>query len=239
MTTEYAIGDYVVTAVDDHIGTPREKRVVFPEVTDGEWEPYRDIALNNIGQWQAQWRGHLIRRSDGSGPVILVDTGMGPGPHEHTGKHGQLLESLGALGVSPSDISFVVTTHCHGDHIGWNITRDDEGMRATFSSARYYIAANDWEHYSKPENANEAFDQSVAPLDGLDVRHAVARHRRTHRGIDARERRVGPLEVVVLRVLRDAPELALRLRQRRVEFDGGFRGQHQSGPPATTMAQMM
>lgn len=167
MTTEYEIGDYLISLVDDHIGTPRDKAVVYPEVPDSEWEPYRKIGLNDKGEFQAQWRGHLVRRKDGVGPKILVDTGMGPGPHEHTGKNGELLENLERLNVRPDEIDSVVTTHCHGDHIGWNVTWSGDEAEATFPNATYHIAANDWNFYSQSENSNEGFDRYVAPLESL------------------------------------------------------------------------
>lgn len=173
MSTSFRIGDYLITVVDDHIGAPRDAATVFPDVAPGEWDPYREIAFNSEGGYQSQWRGHLVKRADGTGPVILVDTGMGPGPYEHTGRTGELLDSLAALYVSPADIDAVVTTHCHGDHIGWNITWDGETPHATFPSAAYHVAANDLEHYSKPGNSNAAFGRNVAPLQGLGVLRPV------------------------------------------------------------------
>ena len=174
MTTELQIGEYVVSLVDDHIGTPRDKAVVYPDVDDSEWEPYRRIGLNREGQFQAQWRGHLIRRADGDGPKILVDTGMGPGPHEHTGQKGELLENLMRLGVEPDEIDAVVTTHCHGDHIGWNVTWDGGGPRMTFPNATYHVAKNDWGFYSQSENENEGFERYVQPLGQLGALKLVA-----------------------------------------------------------------
>ena len=119
--------------------------------------------------YQSQWRGHLIRRADGTGPCILVDTGMGPGPHQHTGKRGELLASLKKLGIQQEQVNAVVTTHCHGDHIGWNVSYDGDRPRPTFPNATYFIAANDWAHYTKPEMKNDAFEHSVRPLQGLGV----------------------------------------------------------------------
>jgi glyoxylase-like metal-dependent hydrolase (beta-lactamase superfamily II) len=119
--------------------------------------------------YQSQWRGHIIRRASGSGPAILVDTGMGIGPHQHTGKKGELLDSLKKLGIKQEQVSAVVTTHCHGDHIGWNVTYDGDRPRPTFPNATYFIAANDWDHYTKPEVKNDAFDRGVRPLQGLGV----------------------------------------------------------------------
>lgn len=173
MSTEYAIGDYLVTTVDDHIGAPRDKEVVYPEVPSEAWRPYRSIALNEDGKFQSQWRGHLVRRSDGSGPQILVDTGMGPGPHEHTGREGELIGSLAKLDLSAREIDGVVTTHCHGDHIGWNITHDGDTAALTFPGAKYYIAKNDWDYYSKPENSNPAFERNVLPLEQLGALELV------------------------------------------------------------------
>ena len=173
MTTEYRIGEYVVSVVDDHIGAPRAASDIYPDVTSEDWDPYRSFALSSEGKHQSQWRGHLIRKIDGTGSVILVDTGMGPGPYDHAGKNGELLDSLATLNVKPADVTEVVTTHCHGDHIGWNITWDGDSPRPTFSSASYRVAANDLEHYSRSENANEAFSKNVSPLRELGVLRPV------------------------------------------------------------------
>lgn len=173
MSTEYRIGDYLVSVVDDQIGAPREVTTVFTEVPAEDWGPYRKIAFNSEGMNQSQWRGHLVRRIDGTGPVILVDTGMGPGPYEHTGNSGELLDNLAAQNVSPAEIDAVVTTHCHGDHIGWNITWENDRPQLTFPSAVYHVAANDIEHYSRLGNPNPAFDRQVSPLKELGVLRPV------------------------------------------------------------------
>ncbi len=167
MTTSLVIGDYEITAVLDGPSLPRDPSTVFPDVPAEAWEPYRSIALTAEGKWHPDWRGHLIRATNGSGPTILVDAGMGDVVNEHTGKSGQLLENLATLGVQPEDIDIVVTTHCHGDHIGWNVTYDGDTPRLTFPNATHWIAQRDWEHYSKPENENPAFDKSVKPLEAL------------------------------------------------------------------------
>ncbi len=167
MATRATIGKLEIATIHEHMAAPRDPAVVFPDVPSAAWDPYRSIALNENGDWHFPWRAHLIRPVSGSGPLVLVDAGMGPGPHEHTGRPGELLDSLAAEGVQPEQIDAVVTTHCHGDHIGWNVTWDGDTPRATFSNATYHIARNDWEHYKQPENANEAFDRSVRPLESV------------------------------------------------------------------------
>lgn len=160
------IGEFTVSTVQDHASPERDPAVVYKGVPIEAWAPYRKFALNENGKYRSQWRGHLISGDRGK-PRVLVDTGMGPGPHEHTGKPGELLQSLAALGVRPEQVDAVVITHCHGDHIGWNVTWDGSRPRATFPNAVYHVAANDWEHYLRPENRNEAFDSSVRPLEEL------------------------------------------------------------------------
>jgi glyoxylase-like metal-dependent hydrolase (beta-lactamase superfamily II) len=168
MSTSLSIGEFNITTVQDHQGMDRNPSEVYSEVPASAWDPYRSFALDADGFYRSQWRGHLIQSAN-DGPTILVDTGMGPGPHEHTGKPGELIDSLNALGVSPEEIDVVVITHTHGDHIGWNVTYEDDVPRATFPNARYVVARLDWDHYSKSENANEAFDQQVRPLEALGL----------------------------------------------------------------------
>lgn len=78
-----------------------------------------------------------------------------------------MIDNIAAIGVQPEDIDIVVTTHCHGDHIGWNVTYDGDTPIKTFPNSTHWIAERDWEHYSKPENDNPAFDRSVKPLEQL------------------------------------------------------------------------
>jgi len=79
------IGDYEITAVLDGPSLPRDPSVVFPDLPDSAWDPYRDIALTPEGKWHPDWRGHIIRATNGESPVILVDAGMGDIVNEQTG----------------------------------------------------------------------------------------------------------------------------------------------------------
>jgi glyoxylase-like metal-dependent hydrolase (beta-lactamase superfamily II) len=57
--------------------------------------------------------------------------------------HGDLLGSLAALGVQPEDVTDIVLTHLHFDHIGWVSVNDTP----SFPNATIRCAAADLDHF--------------------------------------------------------------------------------------------
>ncbi|MEL6838661.1 MAG: MBL fold metallo-hydrolase [Pseudomonadota bacterium] len=82
--------------------------------------------------------------------VILFDTGLNPAG---TGA------ALGAAGYAPADITHVVITHMHGDHIGG--LSDDSGAE-TFTNAAYLTGQVEFDHWAGAGNDN--FEAKVRPL---------------------------------------------------------------------------
>lgn len=106
--------------------------------------------------------------------TLLVDTCMGndkePGGHPlfHRLKTGWM-RGLEALGVTPESVDYVMCTHMHGDHVGWN-TRLREGKWVpTFPRARYVFAKREFEHreaawQSYPGRDLGVFADSILPV---------------------------------------------------------------------------
>ncbi len=69
------------------------------------------------------------------GHVVLIDTGYGPGPG------GKLIPSLAAAGVKPGDVTDVLITHSHGDHVGGLV---DAAGAPAFANAKVRMAAAEW-----------------------------------------------------------------------------------------------
>ena len=73
---------------------------------------------------------------------IMVDTGLGNDKQGRAvpawnGLHTPFLDDIAARGFSAEAIDFVICTHLHVDHVGWN-TRLAEGRWVpTFPNARY------------------------------------------------------------------------------------------------------
>ena len=97
------------------------------------------------------------------GQNILVDTGYG---NKLTNKmrqilglerpHGDLLDNLAGLDISPKDIDIVINTHLHFDHCGGNTQLNGNTSTPTFPNARYYIQRLEWADAITPNERTRA-----------------------------------------------------------------------------------
>ncbi len=176
MAGAVTVGNVEITPVLDMVPPPREATMMFTSTTDSDWEQYQDVLEE--GQLQLYYGVWVVRSQ---GKLILVDTGMGPGPHPDRGNRtGNLYEELRPVltppdntqntNVSPSDqIDIVVHTHLHFDHVGWNL-RYQGGMPApTFRRATYLVPKLDWDHFTAPDVIDTApqVKTQVMPLRRL------------------------------------------------------------------------
>jgi glyoxylase-like metal-dependent hydrolase (beta-lactamase superfamily II) len=81
---------------------------------------------------------------------ILFDTGLNAGG---------LLQAMQDAGLTPEDVTHVVLTHMHPDHVG-GLT-DDAG-EPTFPNAAYVAGQAEFDHWA-PQN-NETFEAKVRPF---------------------------------------------------------------------------
>ena len=71
--------------------------------------------------------------------LVLIDTGVGSGMG---GVGGKLQASLTAAGVDPGDITEILISHSHGDHVGGLVGADGALL---FPNAVIRIEANEWD----------------------------------------------------------------------------------------------
>lgn len=82
--------------------------------------------------------------------VILIDTCIGNhkdrlgSPNMHM-LNEPYLERLAALGLAPEDVDYVMCTHLHVDHIGWNTRLIDGRWVPTFPNARYVMSKAEYD----------------------------------------------------------------------------------------------
>ncbi|WP_220668018.1 MBL fold metallo-hydrolase [Raoultella ornithinolytica] len=139
------IGDFVVTALSD--GTMSASL---------DWLSGIETAEATVIQHSARIaepgnihiNGYLIQ---GRGRTLLVDAGAGG--LNNVG--GQLIDNLGAAGISPDDVDTVLLTHGHPDHIGGLL--DAEGL-PVFKQAELHLhplEAQYWQDDEQFKVANE------------------------------------------------------------------------------------
>ena len=98
--------------------------------------------------------------------VVLFDTGLSAAG---------TLPALAAAGYAPEDITIVVITHMHGDHIGGLMNE----VAPTYPNARYVAGQVEFDAWASREN--ERFEGNVRPLaenmtflaDGQDVASGI------------------------------------------------------------------
>lgn len=81
--------------------------------------------------------------------TVLFDAGSGPNFMASAGK---IKDALDAIGVAPDDVTNVVFTHAHPDHI-WGVIDDFDEM--VFANAEYAMSQAEWDYWFDPETVNK------------------------------------------------------------------------------------
>jgi glyoxylase-like metal-dependent hydrolase (beta-lactamase superfamily II) len=76
------------------------------------------------------------------------------------------MRGLKAAGISVEDIDYVMCTHLHVDHVGWNTRLENGKWVPTFPKARYVFAKGEYEYWAGQHEKAEVppFGDSVLPV---------------------------------------------------------------------------
>ena len=164
------------------IGTVKITRVIEMETTGGSRfilpDATRD-ACKPIGWMQPHFmdgQGNLIMSVhalivDTGKYRIVVDTCIGNDKERNipTWSHLQadFLQQLTAAGYPRESIDYVLCTHLHVDHVGWNTMLVDGEWLPTFPNARYLIGETEWRYWDANEDESQygpVLADSVRPV---------------------------------------------------------------------------
>ena len=116
--------------------------------------------------------------------TILVDTCSGndkerPHKRRYHRKNWPYLANLAAAGFAPEHIDYVLCTHLHADHVGWNTRLVNGRWVPTFPNARYLFARKEWEHWQVAElrasySTDPYYEDSLLPVMESDQVELVA-----------------------------------------------------------------
>ena len=90
---------------------------------------------------------------------ILVDTCVGNHkPRNRAMFNDQVfpwMDNFRAVGVTPEDIDFVLCTHMHVDHVGWNTKLEDGRWVPTFPNAKYIFSRAELEFWMQQSEQDQ------------------------------------------------------------------------------------
>lgn len=146
----FKVGAMRVTVIDD-------ARFTFPASMFAANQPEGTVVpfLEKYGLPTETVSLHMqVTYIESGSQKILLDTGMGdvtfPG---NEADNGRLLAGLSAIGVSPEDITTVILSHGHPDHIG-SCSKDGAPM---FKNAGYHLPPNELEFWTQKPTEEQSF----------------------------------------------------------------------------------
>jgi glyoxylase-like metal-dependent hydrolase (beta-lactamase superfamily II) len=156
-TQVYAVGDARIARVEDCVIDSFPPERLLPE-----WREDDRRRLEQMSEAMAP-DGRHVRLSVHSwviqrqGKTIIVDTGAGADKPRPFARHFDQLKTpylarLRDIGVSAADVDYVLHTHLHVDHVGWNTTLVDGRWRPTFANARHVFSAKEYAYFTDLEH---------------------------------------------------------------------------------------
>jgi glyoxylase-like metal-dependent hydrolase (beta-lactamase superfamily II) len=169
------IGDYTVRKLVEVV------EPLSPEFAFVEFDP---SALDYHSDWLSP---HFVEKANaeitllfsfhtyvvqGNGRTLLIDTCVGnhkeraalPSWHMQNRPY---LDNLRSMGVAPEDVNYVMCTHLHADHVGWNTRLIDGRWVPTFPNARYIFSKTDYDHHNSVSVADaKRADDDPNPGEG-------------------------------------------------------------------------
>jgi len=144
----YQIGDVAVTRIDELTLNVFSQASLYPgsdpaalernraKLSAGSVEAETGNLLQSIHTWLVRTPRH----------TILIDTATGndkhrPGAPVLDQLNEPYLARLGEAGVEPEAVDYVLMTHLHADHVGWNTRLIDGRWMPTFPNAKYVFSS--------------------------------------------------------------------------------------------------
>ena len=184
MSLKFTVGDLAIHRIIEQETSFLPALDMLPELTpEGLGENRARMkkikALDDNDVLILCFQSYLIRTPH---HTILVDTCIGndkPRPNRpnwHQKTDDTYLRALAAAGMSVGDIDFVMCTHLHHDHVGWNTRLDNGRWVPTFPKARYVFGKAEFEHWTAQNAKAEVapFADSVLPVVEADKAEIVS-----------------------------------------------------------------
>ncbi len=153
--SDFSLGEFTLSRVVESDHTPLLAAELFPDWDINIIRPHLDWMVPRHFMPDGEiltivTQSFLIKTPHNT---ILVDACSGNDKHRNRAHFHQQkwpwLDTLAAAGATPEDVDFVLCTHMHVDHVGWNTRLENGHWVPTFPNARYVFARTEWEHWQQ------------------------------------------------------------------------------------------
>jgi glyoxylase-like metal-dependent hydrolase (beta-lactamase superfamily II) len=150
-----------------------------PELLDENRHWMEPTALDAQGWLIMCFQSYVLRTPH---HTILVDSCVGNDKRRPTRPQWNMksddlyMSRLAAAGLRVEDIDFVMCTHLHTDHVGWNTRLENGRWVPTFPNARYVFTAQEYTYWQEMNTKAHVlpFNDSVLPIVEADRADMVA-----------------------------------------------------------------
>jgi glyoxylase-like metal-dependent hydrolase (beta-lactamase superfamily II) len=174
----FDVGEVEILRVEESLGSGFAPKALLPDWTAEAiaphlgwlaptyYDPGRDRLIMGIHSWVLKTRHH----------TILIDTCVGnhkprPGSPRFDMLDRPYMANLAAAGIAVEDVDYVLCTHLHVDHVGWNTRLDNDRWVPTFPNAKYVFSSIDRDYFDpargeggRSELTAAVFNDSVLPI---------------------------------------------------------------------------
>ena len=164
----WQVGDVKVTRVVEQVAPLPADGLLANVVPDrlAEHESWlKPNFMNEAGEILLSIHALVV---ESGGKTIVVDTCMGndrPLPQGMGPLTTGFLEDLETI-VKREQVDYVMCTHLHFDHVGWNTMKIGDSWQPTFPNARYLIGRKEYEYWSQSDAEDQipVMQDSVSPI---------------------------------------------------------------------------
>ena len=189
------IGSFGVTRVVETVHPMVHATSFFPEMTAEMLADVRSLIpaghLTDDGRVIFSFHSYIVRTGRYN---ILVDTCCGNGKQrpsrpDFNDLNTDYLGTLAAAGLKREDVDFVMCTHLHWDHVGWNTQLVNGEWVPTFPNAKYIMAKREYDYWDAAHARGETnlhldgFVDSVLPIKRAEQAVLVADDHEVDTGI--------------------------------------------------------
>lgn len=171
------VGEFQIDRVIESEESFVEPEIFIPDFEPEVMEANRDWLLPRYidpdsGKLNFAFQSYVVRNGR---QTILIDTCVGNDKHRPTRPSWHMqnwpyLSTLADAGVQPEEVDFVMCTHLHIDHVGWNTRLLDGRWVPTFPNAKYVFARKEYQFWEQRDRSGEegpvvnVFADSVLPV---------------------------------------------------------------------------